>query len=196
MGLPFSFFCVFFVFFFEREISKHQVSRRTPYPYNYAAADSNRRECAHCCCWGWFWVLMRAPDCLDPSLKSELPLRRSPHIAEPLLSYPFVSLYFLSRRVSKEGVPSHGTNLGFTSADLLEGFSSGACPFHGTCLDFTSLYWLMWFDSLPLLGPGGLAIFFFCVFFCFFSRERDIKAPGFPAYPLSLQLCSCRFKPA
>ena len=58
--------------FFSREISKHQVPRRTPYPYNYAAADSNRRECAHCCCWGWFWVLMRAPDCLEPSLKYEI----------------------------------------------------------------------------------------------------------------------------
>ena len=69
-------------------------------------------------------------------------------------------------------MPSHGTNLGFTSADLLEGFSRGACPFHGTCLDFTSLNWLMWFDSLPLLGPGGLAIFLFFVFFCvFFLRE-------------------------
>ena len=71
----FPFFCVcvcFFLCFFSREISKHQVSRRTPYPYNNAAADSNRRECAHCCCWGWFWVLMRAPACLEPSLKSEI----------------------------------------------------------------------------------------------------------------------------
>ena len=76
------------------------------------------------------------------------------------------------RRVSKEGVPSHGTNLGFTSAGLLEGFSRGACPFHGTCLDFTSSNWLMWFDSLPLLGPGGLSIFLFLCFLCvFFSRE-------------------------
>ena len=61
------FFCVC-VFFFEREISKHQVSRRTPYPFN-AASDSNRRECVHCCWGGWFWVLMRAPACLEPSQK-------------------------------------------------------------------------------------------------------------------------------
>ena len=46
----------FFCFFGrEREISKHQDSRRTPYPFNHAAPNSNRRECAHCCCWGWFW---------------------------------------------------------------------------------------------------------------------------------------------
>ena len=65
VGLP------FFFFFREREISKHQVSRRTPYPFNYAAPDSNLCECAHCCCWGWFWVLIRAPNCLDPSLELE-----------------------------------------------------------------------------------------------------------------------------
>ena len=42
----------------------------------------------------------------------------------------------------------------------------------------------MWFDPLPLLGPGGLAIFFFFFVFLFFrERERDIKAPGFLAYP-------------
>ena len=85
------------------------------------------------------------------------------------LNAQFLFLFFLWR-VSKEGVPSHGTNLGFTSADLLEGFSRGACPFHGTCLYFTTLNWLMWFDSLPLLGPGGLAFFFF-----FFSGEREIS---------------------
>ena len=28
------------------------------------------------------------------------------------------------------------------------------------------------------------------------ERKREIKTPGFPAYPLSLQLCSYRFKPA
>ena len=81
---------------------------------------------------------------------------------------------------------SHGTNLGFTSADLLEGFSRGACPFHGTCLDFTSLYWLMWFDSLPLLGPGGLA------FFSFLFREREIyqstRFPGVTPIPSIIQL--------
>ena len=52
--------------------AKEFSSRRTPYPYNHAASDSNRRECAHCCCWGWFWVHMRVPDCLEPSLKSEI----------------------------------------------------------------------------------------------------------------------------
>ena len=31
--------------------SKHQVSRRTSYPFN-VASDSNRRECAHCCLGG------------------------------------------------------------------------------------------------------------------------------------------------
>ena len=56
----------------ERGRSKHQVSRCTPYPFNYAASDSSRRECAQCCCWGWFWVHMRAPDCLNPSPKSEM----------------------------------------------------------------------------------------------------------------------------
>ena len=76
-GLAIFFFCVCLCVFFggererERDISKHQVSWRTPYPFNYAAHDSNRFECAHCCCWGWLWVHMRAPACLDPSLKSE-----------------------------------------------------------------------------------------------------------------------------
>ena len=66
-------FLFFFVLFREREkeISKHQCSRRTPYPFN-AASDSNRRECAHCCWGGWFWVLMRAPACLEPSLKYKI----------------------------------------------------------------------------------------------------------------------------
>ena len=62
-------------------------------------------------------------------------------------------------------------------------FLRGACPLHGTCLDFTSLKLLMWFDFLPLLGSGGLAIFLFYLFFCVFFFERDIKAPGIPAYP-------------
>ena len=79
---------------------------------------------------------------------------------------------------------------------FIGGFQKRACPVHGTCFDFTSLYRLMWFDSLPLLGPGGLAIFFFAFVLFLFGRERDIKAPRFPAYPLSLQLCSFRFEPA
>ena len=39
---------------------------------------------------------------------------------------------------------------------------------------FLYRFWLMWFGSLPLLGPGGLAIFFFafvlfvCLFVCLF----------------------------
>ena len=74
----------------------------------------------------------------------------------------------------------HGTDLGFTSAGLLEGFTRGACPFHGTCLDFTSFNRLMWFDSLPLLGPGGLAIF---LFLCFFFRER-YQSTRFPGVPI------------
>ena len=114
---------------------------------------------------------------------SSSPLPHYP-LASPPKMHNFLFLFYFLWRVSKEGVPNHGMNLGFTSADLLEGFSRGACPFHGTCLDFTSLNWLMWFDSLPLLGPGGLAVFFFAfvfLFFCLFGRERDVKAPGFPA---------------
>ena len=49
-----------------------EVQEGSPYPFNYTAPDSHRCECAHCCCWGWFWVLMWALDCLDPSLKSVL----------------------------------------------------------------------------------------------------------------------------
>ena len=66
------------------------------------------------------------------------------------------------------------------------------CPFHGTCLDFTSLYWLMWFDSLPLLGPGGLAILFFAFFVFCFSGEREryqsTRFPGVPPIPSTMQL--------
>ena len=83
-----------------------------------------------------------------------------------------VSFLFLWR-VSKEGVPSHGITLCFSSENLLEGFKKGRSLFIARA-------------SIS----GGLAIFFFvfCFFFFAFSgeRERDIKAPVFPAYPLSL----------
>ena len=71
VGLPFSFF--FFSFFCfsgrERDISKHQVSRRTPYPFN-AATDSNRPECAYCC-WGGVVMGPYAGPCLFRT-KSEI----------------------------------------------------------------------------------------------------------------------------
>ena len=45
----------------------------------------------------------------------------------------------------------------------------------------------MWFDFLPLLGPGGLAIFFFAFFVLFFSGEREryqsTRFPGVPPIP-------------
>ena len=41
-------------------------------------------------------------------------------------------------------------------------------PVYGTDLGFEFSNGLMWFDSLPLLGPGGLAIFLF-----FFSCGED-----------------------
>ena len=50
----------------------------------------------------------------------------------------------------------------------------------------------MWFDSLPLLGPGGLAIFLFvcvCVFF-FLSREsyQSTRFPGVPPIHTAMRL--------
>ena len=57
---------------FAPESSKHQVSRRTPYPFN-AASESNRRERAHCSCGGgWLWVFMQAPVCLESSLETKI----------------------------------------------------------------------------------------------------------------------------
>ena len=52
-------------------------------------------------------------------------------------------------RVSKKGVSNHGTNLGFTSASLMEGFTVGV-PNSWHVPRFYLPNWLMWFDSLPL----------------------------------------------
>ena len=70
-GLAIYLLFFYYVFFFRERYQNTRFTGVPPIPFNDAASDSNRRECAHCCCWGCFWVHMRAPDCLDPSLKSE-----------------------------------------------------------------------------------------------------------------------------
>ena len=74
---------------FRSGISKHRVSRRTPYLFSYAAPESNRCECTHSCCWGWFWVLMRALACLDPSLQYESDPSRNPDFVSHLATRAF-----------------------------------------------------------------------------------------------------------
>ena len=55
---------------FQKYGATPQYSRSAPHPFD-AASDSNWRECVHCRWGGWFWVLVRAPVCLGPSLKPE-----------------------------------------------------------------------------------------------------------------------------
>ena len=78
--------------------SNHQVSRRAPHPFN-AGSDSNRRECAHCCC-GGSWVLMRAPVCLDSSPNLNSVKRKIGAASCPLAQDMSRGLLFLRTRKS------------------------------------------------------------------------------------------------
>ena len=78
----------------------------------------------------------------------------------------------------KEGVPSHCTDLGFTSSNLMGGFKEGF-PIHGTYLDFTSLSWLKLADVVRF--PSAFEPWCACHFVCFIrKRERETKALGVP----------------
>ena len=52
-----------------------------------------------------------------------------PTCVVPKNSQFFIFIFIFLGRVSKEGVPSHGMTLGFTSANLLEGFKKGRAQF-------------------------------------------------------------------